>query len=70
MDAWSLLMRLTPRARAVVLLHELEGYTHLELAQMFGQSESYSKSLLARSLQKLQDARPGRDAAVEVENEH
>ena len=40
------------------------------LEQMFGQSESYSKSLLARSLQKLQDARPGRDAAVEVENEH
>ena len=69
-DAWSLLMRLTPRARAVVLLHELDGYTHLELAQMFGQSESYSKSLLARSLQKLLDARPGRDAAVEVENEH
>jgi len=70
LDAWSLLMRLTPRARAVVLLHELEGYTHLELAQMFGQSESYSKSLLARSLQKLQDAGPGGGAAVEVEHEH
>lgn len=58
-DAWSLLMRLTPRARAVVLLHELEGYTHTELAQMFGQSESYSKSLLSRSLQKLQATGPG-----------
>jgi len=53
-DAWSLLMRLPPRARAVVVLHEVEGYTHKELAQWFGQSESYSKSILARALAQLQ----------------
>ena len=29
------------RARAVVLLHEVEGYTHRELAELFGQTESY-----------------------------
>lgn len=52
-DAWSLLMRLGPRARAVVLLHEMEGYTHRELADLFGQSESYSKSVLARALKRL-----------------
>lgn len=52
-DAWSLLMRLSPRARAVVLLHEMEGYTHKELADLFGQSESYSKSVLARALRQL-----------------
>jgi len=52
-DAWSLLMRLSVRERAVVVLHELEGYTHKELASLFGQSESYSKSVLARALKRL-----------------
>ena len=52
-DAWTLLQQLPPRARAVVVLHELEGYTHAELAALFGQSESYSKSILARALQRL-----------------
>jgi RNA polymerase sigma-70 factor (ECF subfamily) len=33
-------MRLPPRARAVLVLHELEGYTHKELSGLFGQSES------------------------------
>ena len=51
--AWSLLMRLSVRERAVVILHELEGYTHKELASLFGQSESYSKSVLARALKRL-----------------
>jgi RNA polymerase sigma-70 factor (ECF subfamily) len=58
-DAWSLLMRLPPRARAIVILHEVEGYTHKELAELFGQSESYSKSILARALKRLnEDAQP------------
>jgi RNA polymerase sigma-70 factor (ECF subfamily) len=52
-DAWSLLARLPSRARAVLVLHEFEGYTHSELAAMFGQSESYSKSILARALGRL-----------------
>lgn len=55
-DAWTLLMRLPPRARAVLVLHELEGYTHKELSELFGQSESYSKSILARALKRLGDA--------------
>lgn len=52
-DAWALLMRLPPRARAIVVLHEAEGYTHKELAQWFGQSESWSKSILSRALAHL-----------------
>ena len=52
-DAWSLLARLPERARAVVILHEVEGYTHRELAELFGQSESWSKSILARALKRL-----------------
>ena len=54
-DAWSLLMRLPVRARAVVVLHEVEGYTHKEISELFGHSESYSKSILARALQRLGD---------------
>ena len=52
-DADSLLAQLPPRARTIVVLHELEGYTHAELAGLFGQSESYSKSILARALKRL-----------------
>jgi len=45
------------------VLHELEGYTHKELSDLFGQSESYSKSILARALKKLGDAdESGRNA--------
>lgn len=57
-DAWNLLMRLGPRERAVVVLHELEGYTHKELALLFDQSESYSKSILARSLKRIAEPKP------------
>ena len=54
LDARDLLARLSPRARGVVWLHTVEGYTHGEIAASFGQSESWSKSTLARSLQRLQ----------------
>ena len=53
LDAWGLLQRLPPRTRAILVLHEFEGYTHGELAELFGQSESYSKSILARALKRL-----------------
>lgn len=53
LDAWGLLQRLPPRTRAILVLHEFEGYTHAELAELFGQSESYSKSILARALKRL-----------------
>ena len=52
-EAWQLLSRLKPSARAVVVLHQLEGYTHRELGELFGQSESYSKSILSRTLEQL-----------------
>jgi RNA polymerase sigma-70 factor (ECF subfamily) len=55
LDAWTLLQRLPARARAVLVLHEFEGYTHTELADLFGQSESYSKSILARAMKRLSD---------------
>ena len=54
-EAYQLLMRLKPTARAVVVLHQLEGYTHRELGELFGQSESYSKSILSRTLEQLRE---------------
>lgn len=66
-DAWSLLQRLPARARAIVLLHEVEGYTHKELAAMFGQSESYSKSILARALKSLDGMMNDADDRTEIE---
>jgi RNA polymerase sigma factor (sigma-70 family) len=53
LDAWNLLMQLPVKARAILVLHQVEGYTHKELADWFGQSESYSKSILARALKRL-----------------
>jgi RNA polymerase sigma-70 factor (ECF subfamily) len=60
-EAWHALMRLPPRARTILVLHEVEGWTHKELAELFGQSESYSKSILARSIHRLQSVLNGRD---------
>ena len=62
-ETWGLLMRLPPKARAVVVLHEVEGYTHKELAEQFGLSESYSKSILARALARLGER--GKNKALE-----
>jgi RNA polymerase sigma factor (sigma-70 family) len=44
---------LTPVGRAVVWLFEVEGYSHEEIARLFGRSVSFSKSQLARSLARL-----------------
>jgi RNA polymerase sigma-70 factor (ECF subfamily) len=49
-----LLRRLPPPVRTVVWLHLMEGWSHRELADKFGHSESWSKSLLSRALQALQ----------------
>jgi RNA polymerase sigma-70 factor (ECF subfamily) len=55
-------------SRTVVWLHDVEGYTHKEIAGLLGKSESFSKSQLSRAYQKLRpmlDAGAGRnDAAV------
>lgn len=52
-EALGLLARLSPAARTLVWLHQMEGWTHTELAERFGRSESWSKSLLARALHRL-----------------
>ena len=47
------LERLTETARAVVWLHDVEGYTHDEIAGMMGKTPSFSKSQLARAHARL-----------------
>lgn len=50
-----LLQRLPPLARTVVWLHEMEGWSHLELADRFKRSPSWSKSIVSRALARLRD---------------
>lgn len=52
-EASGLLRRLPPVARTLVWLHEMEGWSHEELATRFGRSPSWSKSILSRSLVRL-----------------
>jgi RNA polymerase sigma factor (sigma-70 family) len=49
------LAQLGADSRAVVWLHDVEGYTHAEIGTLFGASASFSKSQLARAHQRLRD---------------
>lgn len=52
-DLDRLLGQLPPMGRAVIWLHEVEGYTHDEIGSMLGKTASFSKSQLARSHARL-----------------
>jgi RNA polymerase sigma-70 factor (ECF subfamily) len=61
-DAWSdqmdlerALATLSPTARAVVWLYDVEGYSHEEIARQFSRSVSFSKSQLARAHARLRE---------------
>lgn len=45
--------QLSETSRAVVWLHDVEGYTHEEIAEQMGKSVSFSKSQLARAHTRL-----------------
>ncbi len=45
--------RLSETSRAVVWLHDVEGYTHEEIAGQMGKTVSFSKSQLARAHARL-----------------
>src|SRR6187455_190528 len=53
MDLEAALERLSETSRAVVWLHDVEGYTHEEIAEMMGKTPSFSKSQLARAHTRL-----------------
>lgn len=46
---------LTPVGRSIVWLHDVEGYTHGEIARLFGRTVSFSKSQLARAHEELRE---------------
>ncbi len=50
------LARLSDVSRVIVILHDIEGYTHREIAALMGKSVSFSKSQLARAHQRLRQA--------------
>lgn len=54
-DLEAALRRLTPTARAVLWLHDVEGYTHEEIGEMMEKSASFSKSQLSRAHRRLRE---------------
>lgn len=52
-DLDAALGRLPAVSRAVVWLHDVEGFTHQEIAELMGKTESFSKSQLSRAYQRL-----------------
>ena len=53
---------LTDTSRAVVWLHDVEGYTHKEIGAMMGRTTSFSKSRLARAHKRLRALLEGEGA--------
>jgi RNA polymerase sigma-70 factor (ECF subfamily) len=53
MDLEAALARLSDTSRAVVWMHDVEGYTHEEIAELMGKTVSFSKSQLARAHMRL-----------------
>jgi len=54
-DLETALGRLSDAARVVIWLHDVEGYSHDEIAAMAGKTASYSKSQLARAHARLRE---------------
>ena len=52
-DLDAALANLPDVARAVVWLHDVEGFTHKEIAALMGKTESFSKSQLSRAYRRL-----------------
>lgn len=64
MDLEAALGELDDDDRIIVWLHDVEGYKHQEIAELFGKTESFSKTRLARArarLRELIEAAPDED---------
>ena len=60
------LMTLPALTRAVVWLHDVEGYTHADIGFALGRTPSFSKSQLSRAHRRLRDLLGGAEGLVEV----
>jgi len=65
LEAW--LSALTPVSRAVLWLHDVEGFTHAEIGALMERTESFSKSQLARAHARIQCLAGSFDAAADEE---
>jgi RNA polymerase sigma factor (sigma-70 family) len=67
LDLDAALANLPSVGRTVVWLHDVEGFTHKEIAELMGRTESFSKSQLSRAYQRLRPLLevPGDDARSE-----
>jgi RNA polymerase sigma-70 factor (ECF subfamily) len=54
-DIGRALALLPDAARVVIWLHDVEGYTHVEIGRLMGQTASYSKSQLSRGYRRLRE---------------
>lgn len=54
-DLEAALSRLAPLTRAVLWLHDVEGYTHEEIGELLGKTTSFSKSRLSRAHRRLRE---------------
>ncbi len=52
-DLETALALLSPTGRAVVWLHDVEGYTHDEIGELLGKTASFSKSQLSRAYARM-----------------
>lgn len=55
MDLDQALSYLSPRSRAVVWMHDVEGYTHAEIGKIMNRTTSFSKSQLSRAHSRLRE---------------
>lgn len=55
MDLEAALQQLDDEDRTIVWLHDVEGYKHREIADLFGMTESFSKTRLARARARLKE---------------
>jgi len=63
MDLDAALANLPEVSRVVVWLHDVEGFTHKEIAGLMGKTESFSKSQLSRAYQRLRPMLSGNESA-------
>ena len=62
MDLESALAVLGAQDRTIVWLHDVEGYNHREIADLFGKTESFSKTRLSRARSQLRDLLNARES--------
>ncbi len=66
LDLDAALAHLPDVSRAVVWLHDVEGFTHKEIAGFLGKTESFSKSQLSRAYQRLRPLLAGDDRSAKT----